>query len=103
MSLELVVFQVHVVDFVQIRPFEELPHSKCSTLRGGLGRSTPGVLGVFLVVVFDLDRNPIENLPQKPLLPVYPIFPAILVLFYYQPSLPSRTFSNFLELSLELS
>ena len=51
-----VIFQVHVVDFVQTRPFEELPHSKCSTLRGGLGRSAPRVPRVLLVAVFGLDR-----------------------------------------------
>ena len=56
MLLELVVFQVHVVDFDRIRPSEESLHQKRTTPRGGFGRSTPGVLGVFLVVVFDLDR-----------------------------------------------
>jgi len=45
-----------VPDFVEIRPSEELLHQKCSPRRGGLGRSTPGVFGVFLMVVLDLDR-----------------------------------------------
>ncbi len=41
---------------VQIRPFEESLHQKCTTPRGGLGRPTPGVIGVFLVAVFGLGR-----------------------------------------------
>ncbi len=43
----VVVFQVHVVDVVEIPPFEELPHRKCSPRRGELDSSTPRVLRVF--------------------------------------------------------
>ena len=56
MSLELVVFQVHVVDFVEIPPFEELLHQTCTPLRGELDPPTPRVIGVFLTAVFGLDR-----------------------------------------------
>ena len=69
--LELVVFQVHVVDFVQIRPFEELLHQKCTTPRGGLGRSTPGVFGVLLAVVFGLDRLQVSD-RNSSMLRIYP-------------------------------
>ena len=73
MLLELVIFQVYVVDFVQIRPFEESLHQKCSTLRGGLGRSAPGASGVLPVAVsgpdrFQVSRSEFEhttNLPQE--------------------------------------
>ena len=37
----------------RVRPPEELPHEKCSALRGGLNSSTPRVFRVFRVVVFE--------------------------------------------------
>ena len=52
---------VVVLDFVKIRPREELLHSKCSPRRGGLGRSTPRVCGGFLMAVFGLYRKGIKK------------------------------------------
>ena len=58
-------------------PPEESLHKKCTTRRGGLGRSTPGVFGGFPMVVFEDRRKAAGNLPQKlpqgvSLLLVYP-------------------------------
>ncbi len=51
---------VHVADVHQTPPVEELPHQKCSALRGELDSSTPRVLGGSPMAILDLDRKPTE-------------------------------------------